>query len=106
MHHRFSRRRLLAGSVALALPGTLGRGNTQTASSKQPADGVLFEEILPEASGVTWVHENAVSPEHHPPETLGPGCAFIDYDNDGWMDLFLVNSGPSDFYVPKKPLRH
>jgi hypothetical protein len=95
MHHRFSRRRLLAGSVALALP-TLGRA----------ADGILFEEIPPEASGITWVHENGASPSHHPPETLGPGCAFIDYDNDGWMDLFLVNSGPSDFYTPKTPLHH
>jgi enediyne biosynthesis protein E4 len=96
MHDRFSRRRLLAGSLALALPAQL----------KQPADRLLFEEIAPEASRITWIHENGVSPEHHPPETLGPGCAFIDYDNDGWMDLFLVNSGPSDIYVPKKPLRH
>ena len=34
------------------------------------------------------------------PEALGPGCAFLDYDNDGWMDIFLVNSGPSDFWKP------
>ena len=37
---------------------------------------------------------------------MGPGCAFLDYDNDGWMDIFLVNSGPSDFYTPPKPLRN
>jgi ASPIC and UnbV./FG-GAP repeat. len=47
-----------------------------------------------------------MSPEHFLPETLGPGCAFLDYDNDGWMDIYLVNSGPSEFYVPKKPLRN
>jgi len=66
----------------------------------------LFEEIPAAASGITWVHENAMSPERYLPETLGPGCAFLDYDNDGWMDIYLVNSGPSDFYKPSKPLRN
>ena len=37
---------------------------------------------------------------------MGPGCAFLDYDNDGWMDIYLVNSGPCDFYKPKKPIRN
>ena len=37
------------------------------------------------------------------PETMGPGVAFFDYDNDGWMDLFMVNSGSSDFYNPAVP---
>ncbi len=40
------------------------------------------------------------------PETSGPGCGFLDYDNDGWMDIYLVNSGPCDFYSPPKPLRN
>jgi enediyne biosynthesis protein E4 len=57
-------------------------------------------------SGIAWVHENAMSPSRFLPEALGPGCAFFDYDNDGWMDIFLVNSGPSDFYKPPKPLRN
>ena len=42
----------------------------------------------------------------HLPETVGAGCAFVDYDNDGWMDLYLVNSGPCDFYQPPQPLRN
>ena len=62
----------------------------------------LFEEIPPEASGIRWVHDNAASLDHYLPETMGPGCAFLDYDNDGWMDIFLVNSGPCDFYKPPK----
>src|SRR5260370_12378147 len=64
----------------------------------------LFEEIAPETSGIGWVHDNAASAEHYLPETMGPGCAFLDYDNDGWMDIYLVNSGPSDFYNPKQPI--
>ena len=40
------------------------------------------------------------------PETLGAGCAFLDYDNDGWMDIYLVNSGKCDFYTPPQSLRN
>jgi hypothetical protein len=40
------------------------------------------------------------------PETSGAGCAFLDYDNDGWMDIYLVNSGKCDFYNPPRPLRN
>jgi hypothetical protein len=40
------------------------------------------------------------------PETVGAGCAFIDYDNDGWMDIYLVNSGACDFYAPPRVLRN
>ncbi len=47
-----------------------------------------------------------MSPSRFLPEALGPGCAFLDYDNDGWMDIFLVNSGPSDFWKPPKPVRN
>ena len=70
------------------------------------AEPPLFEEVPPGRSGITFVHENAMSPERYLPETLGPGCAFFDYDNDGWMDVYIVNSGPSDFYKPKVPLRN
>jgi len=66
----------------------------------------LFAEVPPSASGISWVHENAMSPSRYLPEALGPGCAFLDFDNDGWMDIFLVNSGPSDFWKPDKPVRN
>src|SRR4051812_18654489 len=72
----------------------------------QAAPTPLFEDVPPSASGITWVHDNAMSPEHLLPEALGPGCAFLDYDNDGWMDIYLVNSGPCDFFKPTKPLRN
>ena len=66
----------------------------------------LFVEVPASSSGITWVHENAMSPSRYLPEALGPGCAFLDFDNDGWMDIFLVNSGPSDFWKPAKPVRN
>src|SRR5690349_19441050 len=60
----------------------------------------LFEAVSPTQSGIRWVHDNASSPMRYLPESLGPGVAFVDYDNDGWLDVFLVNGGPSDFYRP------
>ncbi len=65
-----------------------------------------FEEISPASSGITWVHTAGKSAEKHLPETSGAGCAFLDYDNDGWLDIYLVNSGKADFYKPPRPLRN
>jgi hypothetical protein len=66
----------------------------------------LFEEVPPSVSGISWVHVNAISPDRYLPETMGPGVAFLDYDNDGWVDIFMVNSGASDFYKPATPLKN
>ena len=74
--------------------------------AQQPDKQPLFIEVPASDSGIAWVHENAMSPSRFLPEALGPGCAFLDYDNDGWMDIFLVNSGPSDFWKPTKPVRN
>src|SRR5688572_27630037 len=66
----------------------------------------LFEEIPPSASGISWKHDNAMSPHRYLPETMGPGVAFFDFDNDGWLDIFMVNSGASDFFSPAVPLKN
>jgi enediyne biosynthesis protein E4 len=66
----------------------------------------LFEEIGSSASGITWKHDNAMSPNRYLPETMGPGVAFFDFDNDGWLDIFMVNSGTTDFYSPAAPLKN
>ena len=87
----------------LRLAGGLGAAALSPFSRAETA---LFEEVPASRSGIRFVHENAMSPEHYLPETVGAGCAFFDYDNDGWMDIYLVNSGPCDFYRPDKPLRN
>jgi enediyne biosynthesis protein E4 len=69
-----------------------------------PTAASTFEIIPPEVSGITWRHSSGKSPEHYLPETTGAGCAFFDYDNDGWMDIYLVNSGKCDFFDPHPPL--
>ena len=85
----------------LAARRRLDRGRRVPAFRSRAQGAALFEEVPAGASGITWVHDNAMSAERYLPETMGPGVAFLDYDNDGWMDIYLVNSGPSDFYTPQ-----
>lgn len=90
--------------VARARQAPAARQSPAAPASKRPA--VTFSEVSAKASGITWVHTNAHTPERWLPETLGAGCALFDYDGDGWLDVYLVNSGPSDFYTPRAPLRN
>jgi len=76
------------------------------AQKPAPRTVVTFEEVPPSASKIIWTHDNAHSPDRQLPETVGAGCAFLDYDNDGWMDVYFVNSGPSDFFTPARPLKN
>ena len=97
---RFARRRFLELLGHSAAGAALGRA----IAAPQPGTPPLFEEVPPAVSGIHWTHTAGLSSEMYVPETIGPGCAFLDYDNDGWMDIYLVNSGPCDFYSPPKPL--
>ena len=81
----------------------LSMGPWPSCTAPAAAATPLFEEIAPSVSGIGWKHDNAMSVGRYLPETMGPGVAFFDYDNDGWMDVFLVNSGSSDFYTPAAP---
>src|SRR5258708_17441867 len=95
-----SRREFLGSGLAL------GAGKTFRIPIIDGQTSPLFLQVQPSASGIHWIHENAMSDNRYLPETLGPGCAFLDFDNDGWMDIYLVNSGPCDFWTPTKPIRN
>ena len=69
-------------------------------------DKPVFAEIPASKSGLTWAHDNARSADRYLPETCNGGGIFFDFDNDGWQDIFFVNSGPSDFFTPAQPLKH
>jgi len=52
---------------------------------------VPFKDVTDDA-GITFVHENGAYGQKLLPETMGGGCAFFDFDNDGDQDLLFVNS--------------
>jgi hypothetical protein len=78
----------------------------QTRQSGQAKPGPFFLQVPASSSGINWRHVSGRSRNSFLPETTGGGCAFFDYDNDGWMDIYLVNSGKCDFYDPSPPLRN
>jgi enediyne biosynthesis protein E4 len=54
------------------------------------AQQIHFRDITAQA-GIHFTHNNGAFGKKWLPETMGPGCAFIDYDNDGYPDILLVN---------------
>ena len=71
-------------AVAILLIGKTGSKAAPQGSSIQ------FHDITQQA-GIHFVHNNGAFGKKYLPETMGPGVAFMDYDNDGWPDIFLVN---------------
>jgi hypothetical protein len=69
--------------TAVAAASAVNGGPTATSA-------VIFRDVT-QQSGIRFTHNNGAFGKKFLPETLGPGVAFIDYDNDGWPDIFLVN---------------
>ena len=65
-------------------------GASAQTSQSSSANTITFRDITQRA-GIHFVHNNAAFGKKYLPETMGPGVAFIDYDNDGWPDIFIVN---------------
>src|SRR5216684_810412 len=75
---------ILVFALAILLVEQTGIGATPEASTVQ------FRDVTQQA-GIYFVHNNGAFGKKFLPETMGPGVAVIDYDNDGWPDIFLVN---------------
>jgi hypothetical protein len=71
-----------------AAPVIAGPGVTPEA---EDAPQVRFTDVT-KAAGIEWTHVNGARGRKYLPETMGPGCAFLDYDGDGDPDLLFVNS--------------
>src|SRR5438128_67196 len=78
----------LAGAVVIEGQ----RAGQATGPLNQRESPVVFQNVAP-AAGLDFQHVNGASPEKHMVETMGSGGLFFDYDNDGWLDVFLVDGG-------------
>ncbi|HKW65101.1 MAG TPA: CRTAC1 family protein [Candidatus Acidoferrum sp.] len=64
--------------------------------------GIQFHDITLRA-GIHFHHERAASDQKLYLETMGAGVAWLDYNQDGFLDAFFVNSGYTPFFHPAKP---
>src|SRR5271166_6959424 len=65
---------------------------------------VRYTDIRNEA-GITFIQDSTQTDEKYYLETMGTGVAWLDYDQDGLMDLFFVQTAATDIYKPAHPLR-
>jgi enediyne biosynthesis protein E4 len=74
--------------LILASPFLFGAGRMRTAD--RPGLPFRLTEVT-QPAGIDFVHNSGAFGGKYLPETLGPGCAFLDYDSDGWQDILLIN---------------
>ncbi len=97
-----SRRRFLKRSLAawgggwLALPRGLAAA---------PVSVPVRYTNIARAAGITFQQDATATEQKYYLETMGTGCGWIDYDQNGLMDLFYVQSAATDIYTPPRPLR-
>ena len=84
-----NRRSFLVGTTTAAALAALRPPTIWGAST--PPLGFHFTDVTG-AAGIHFKHNNGAYGGKLLPETLGAGCAFLDYDADGWQDILLVNS--------------
>ena len=77
-------------TIALTSGDAFGTAQNAAPQKAGAATGVRFEDIT-RTAGIHFVHNNGAFGKKWLPEAMGPGVAFIDYDNDGWQDILLVN---------------
>src|SRR5579871_810223 len=93
----FTRRDLLRLTTASVFPLVTGCGRRpvsgQRAAAGLPGPDTLFEDVASRA-GLRFTHANGADGRYLYVESTPAGCALFDYDNDGFLDVLLIQSGP------------
>jgi hypothetical protein len=100
-----------SASTVTEKPANSGQAQSESVQPQAPAPTeaprysgpIAFADVTPQA-GIRFKHNSGAFGKKYMPETVGSGCAFLDYDGDGWQDILLVNSmnwperkGPKSF---------
>ena len=85
-----NRRSFLGGLAGLAAWPNFSRLHALAAQAGNTNPGFRLTDVTAQA-GVQFHHNSGAFGGKFLPETLGSGCAFLDYDRDGWQDILLIN---------------
>jgi enediyne biosynthesis protein E4 len=78
-----------AASAPIIRP--LSKVEPKAPAAPRPSGPIEFVDLT-EQAGIHFKHNSGAFGKKYLPETMGSGVCFLDYDNDGWQDIFLVNS--------------
>jgi hypothetical protein len=84
---------LLSVTMNLGVAGQAAPAEKRSTGAKAPAapsSAVTVQDVT-QSARIRFTHNHGAYGKKYLPETMGPGVAFIDYDNDGWPDICLVN---------------
>ena len=86
-----NRRSFLAGMAGVAGSASLIAKLGWAADPQRTSTSPLRLTDVTRSAGIHFQHNSGAFGGKYLPETLGSGCAFLDYDGDGWQDILLVN---------------
>ncbi len=97
------RRNIFLKCAAIGLVTTLAAQSVPAAKSDAHIP-VRYTDVR-QSAGITFRQDSTQTDEKYYLETMGTGVGWIDYDQDGLMDLYFVQSAATDIYKPPSPLR-
>src|SRR5262245_45409941 len=98
MNRRDILKSLVSGAAGAGLGDLAACRNRRSSEAPSPSgngrEGQLVNRLVDvtEQAGIVFRHNTGAFGKKYLPETLGSGCAFFDYDTDGWLDVLLINS--------------
>jgi len=95
---------VLAAVALLAFRLKSPAAQTAVQNKSDPPVTAKFTDVRKQA-GITFLQDSTQTEEKLYLETMGTGVGWLDYDQDGLMDLYFVQSGPTELYKPDHPMR-
>jgi hypothetical protein len=86
-----NRREFIASASAGAFASVIGGSNPWSVNAQTQGTPRVRLVDVTKSAGIDFTHRNGAYGGKLLPETMGAGCAFVDYDGDGWQDIILIN---------------
>jgi hypothetical protein len=93
---------LVVGFLTAIVPGVIGMLPPSFSTTTETLSPFLDKAS---SAGIEFKHQRGASEKKHLVETMGSGCALLDYDSDGLLDVLLINGGKTPDSLVSEPLR-